>query len=224
MATKKSSSAAKKKAAPKKQAAKKKTTNARTSNAKESQASLFAHDESAQVSLQAATTSEASTSDKSNESSGGLYLFLVLAGIAVLFYVGYAKYKSKPSEANVAPAALETPAPKVEETKPPETNVEGTTPPEEAAKASDSKFLTDKIQSGKKWDEATTYCQSLGANLPSKLELADFSKSADKELKTDDQYWTKNFANATKAYAFSFKSGKSTSALKTAKLKVLCKN
>ena len=101
---------------------------------------------------------------------------------------------------------------------------ESTTAPEEAAKAEVKKFAVDKIESGKKWEEAGAYCEKLGAILPSRQEFADYSKEAALDLKTDDVYWTKNFANNTKAFAFNFKTGKSVTILKSEKHKVLCKN
>jgi hypothetical protein len=222
MATKKSSSAAKKKAAPKKQAAKKKSTSVKKPSAIEESAALYANDDSAHASLQsAASTSSNEKSDK-NESGNGVYLFLVLAGVAAIGYLGYAKYNSKKSEPTAEQTRVETPVVKVE--KKPAEQIETPTAPEEAAKAAIAKFAVDKIESGKKWDEAISYCEKLGASLPSKQEFADFSKEAPKELKSDETYWTKNFANNTKAYTFSLKTGKPASAVKTEKHKVLCKN
>ena len=222
MATKKSSSAAKKKAAPKKQAAKKKSTSVRKPSAIEESAALYANDDSAQASLQsAASTSSNEKSDK-NESGNGIYLFLVLAGVAAIGYLGYAKYNNKKSEASTSPVRVETPVTKTDD-KPVE-QVETSTAPEEAAKAAVAKFAVDKIETGKKWDEAVSYCEKLGANLPTKQEFADFSKEAPKDVKSDDLYWTKNFANNTKAFAFNLKAKKAISTIKTEKHKVLCKN
>jgi len=222
MATKKSSSAAKKKAAPKKQAAKKKTTSVKKPSAIEESAALYANDKSAQASLQsAASTSSNEKSDK-NESGNGIYLFLVLAGVAAIGYLGYAKYNNKKTESTAAPVKVETPVSKTEE-KPAET-VDAPTAPEEAAKAAVAKFAVDKIESGKKWEEAVSYCEKLGASLPTKQEFADFSKEAPKEVKSDDLYWTKNFANNTKAFAFNLKAKKALSTVKSEKHKVLCKN
>ncbi|MDZ4725090.1 MAG: hypothetical protein SH817_02960 [Leptospira sp.] len=223
MATKKSSSAAKKKAAPKKQAAKKKSTTVKKPSMREESASLFSNDESAQVSLQSAAVSTSSKDkNEKNESGNGVYLFLVLAGVAAIGYLGYAKYKSKSAETLPNQTKVETPEVKVD--KKPAEVTESTTAPEEAAKAEVKKFAVDKIESGKKWEEAGSYCEKLGAILPSRQEFADYSKEAASDLKTDDVYWTKNFANNTKAFAFNFKTGKSVTILKSEKHKVLCKN
>lgn len=211
MATKKSSSAAKKKAAPKKQAAKKKSTSVKRPTVIEESAALYANDDSAQASLQSAASK---SPNEKNESGNGIYLFLVLAGVAAIGYLGYAKYNSKKAEAPVV---------KVEE-KPmvPAT----TTAPEEAAKAVSAKFAVEKIESGKKWDEAVSYCEKLGAKLPTKQELADFSKDAPQDLKTKEMFWAMNTSakKASNGFVVSFKDGKSIVTPKSEKHKVLCKN
>ncbi len=216
MATKKSSSAAKKKAASKKQAVKKKSTAVKRPSAKAESAALYANDESAQASLQsAATTSNGEKKDKSG-SGNGIYLFLVLAGVAALLFLGYAKVtKNQSASTTSEPPKLEKPVEKVEETP---------TAPEEAVKAAIAKFAVDKIESGKKWEEAVSYCEKLGASLPSKQEFSDYAKDAPKELTTEDIYWTKNFANNSKAFAFNVNSKKVVTVSKTEKHKVLCKN
>ncbi len=217
MATKKSSSAAKKKAAPKKQAAKKKSTTVRKPTDREESAALYANDESTTSSLPEV---KKSSNDK-NESGNGIYLFLVLAGIAAIAYLGYAKFTGKKAEPKTEQTS-EAPKP-VTETKPTET-VDPLTAPEEAAKAALAKYAVDKIESGKKWEEAGSYCKSLGASLPTKTELTDYAKDAPKELKSDDTFWTSNVANdSKKAFVFSFKTGVKKT-LKTEKHKVLCKN
>lgn len=209
MATKKSSSAAKKKAAPKKQAAKKKSTSVKRPTVIEESAALYANDDSAQASLHSAAST---SSNEKNESGNGIYLFLVLAGVAAIGYLGYAKYNSKKAEAPVV---------KVEEKA-----IVPTTAPEEAAKAVSAKFAVEKIESGKKWDEAVSYCEKLGAKLPTKQELADFSKDAPEDLKTKEMFWAMNTSakKASNGFVVSFKDGKSIVTPKSEKHKVLCKN
>ncbi|TGN11025.1 hypothetical protein [Leptospira ilyithenensis] len=220
MATKKSSSAAKKKAAAKKPAAKKNSV--KKQSVREESGSLFASDESAHTSLQSAVKSTSETSEKS-ETGNGVYLFLVLAGVVAIGYLGYAKYSAKKNQTPVAgPAKVE--APKVEEKKT-EAITEAPTAPEEAAKAATSNFLVDKIEK-KVWSDASSYCKGIGANLPSKGELADFAKNAPKELKNDDKYWSGNESvkSKSKAIAVKLETGANFAEPKTNKNKVLCKN
>lgn len=215
MATKKSSSAAKK------QIAKKKSNIVKKQQNREEESSSFSIDDSAQASLQTAVKTSPEEATKKTESGNGIYLFLVLAGVAAIGYLGYAKYSSKKTQPETEPTKVE--APKMKEKKL-ETS-EASTAPEEAAKASMAKFAVDKIESGKKWEEAISYCKSIGASLPKKQELADFSKDAPKELKTKDLFWANNTQKKTgNGYVFSFKNGKSTSTVKTEKHKVICKN
>ncbi|BDA77127.1 hypothetical protein LPTSP3_g00570 [Leptospira kobayashii] len=222
MATKKSSSAAKKKAAAKKPAAKKNSV--KKQSVREESGSLFASDESAHASLQSAVKSTSETSEKS-ETGNGVYLFLVLAGVVAIGYLGYAKYSAKKNQAPAAePVKVEAEAPKVEEKKA-EVATEAPTAPEEAAKATTSNFLVDKIEK-KVWSDASSYCKGIGASLPSKGELADFAKNAPKELKNADKYWssTESVKSKSKAIAVKLETGANFAETKTNKNKVLCKN
>ncbi|TGN20375.1 hypothetical protein [Leptospira idonii] len=227
MATKKSSSAAKKKAAPKKQAAKKKSNTVKKQSVREESAALYTNDESAQASLQSAVTHSEPASEK-QESGNGIYLFLVLAGVAAIGYLGYAKYVAKKNQVAVEPAKVETTttpvAPKVEESKPEVT--EAPTAPEEAVASATSAYLVDKIGTKKKWTEAAAYCKEIGASLPSKQELGDFAKNASKELKNSDKYWSSNESAKSKEKAISIKleTGANFAEPKSTKNKVLCKN
>lgn len=218
MATKKSSSAAKKKAAPKKQAAKKKSTSVKNQSVIDESAALYTNDASVQASLQAETTNSIDTPQKS-ESGNGIYLFLVLAGVAAIGYLGYAKYTGKKAEPS---ATTTTPTPQTQEQVKPEVKVEKV---EEVPPVSvTQKFAVDKIEAGKKWEEANSYCEKMGAVLPSKQEFAEILKDAPSELKTGDIFWTKSYANDKKGFGFNLKSGKALSLPKTEKHKVVCKN
>ncbi|MCW7480196.1 hypothetical protein [Leptospira kanakyensis] len=215
MATKKSSSAAKKKAV--KKAAKKTNTVKKQSTRNES-ASLFRNDESAQVSLQS-PVSHSEGSSQSKESGNGVYLFLVLAGVLAIGYLGYVKYfKTK------APVAV-TSAPADAQTKPvaaePEKKVEETPAPAEESTAG---FLVDKVAS-KKWTEAAAYCKSVGGVVPSKDDLVKFAATAPKEIKSsEEKYWTKTEVDKKLGLAYRFSNGKAPKVDKATSLKVLCKN
>ncbi|TGM39376.1 hypothetical protein EHQ75_10260 [Leptospira levettii] len=230
MATKKSSSAAKKKAV--KKAAKKTNTVKKQSTRNES-ASLFGNDESAQASLQS-PVSHSESSHGTKESGNGVYLFLVLAGILAIGYLGYVKYlkpkaptATTQAEAPKAPTATtqaEAPkAPADAQTKPvadaPEKKVE-----EAPKEVVSSGFLVDKIAS-KKFTEAAAYCKSVGGVVPSKEDLVKFAATAPNEIKTsEDKFWTKTEVDKKSGLAFRFSNGKAPKVDKATSLKVLCKN
>ncbi|TGK96202.1 hypothetical protein EHQ30_06210 [Leptospira brenneri] len=214
MATKKSSSAAKKKAV--KKAAKKTNTVKKQSTRNES-ASLFRNDESAQVSLQS-PVSHSEGSSQSKESGNGVYLFLVLAGVLAIGYLGYVKYFKTKAPAPVATASVPADA----QTKPvpePEKKAEET-PLEESTAG----FLVDKVAS-KKWTEASAYCKSVGGVVPSKDDLVKFAATAPKEIKSsEEKYWTKTEVDKKLGLAYRFSNGKAPKVDKATSLKVLCKN
>lgn len=217
MATKKSSRAAKKKSAPKK-AAKKPASASKAQNSKKEQTLFFANDESAQASLQSPVPASESSETSEKEANNGVYMFLVLAGVLAIAYLGYSKWQNSKKE----PVAVETKqvvtAPKAEE-KP---AVEETKS-EETATAS-AGFLIEKI-STKKWNDAASYCKSIGGNLPTKQELVDFSKSAPAKLKENtDKYWTSMEDGKKSAFATRLSNGKTSSLTKVTETKVLCKN
>lgn len=214
MATKKSSSAAKKKAA--KKAAKKATKVKRTSPKQES-SSLFTQDVTEQVSLQSPVSSSEERSNQEKEAGKGVYLFLVIAGVLAIAYLGYVKYsKSKTADATAAAAvdskATATKAPVVEEK-----------PAEPVSSATPGEYLVDKIAS-KKWTEAATYCQSEGGSLPLQTELASYKESAPDSIKTNaERFWTKGEFDKKLAVAYRFSDGKVSRIDKTKSLQVLCK-
>ncbi|MGV3667329.1 MAG: hypothetical protein ACO1NV_14460 [Leptospira bouyouniensis] len=218
MATKKSSSAAKKKAV--KKAAKKTNTVKKQSTRNES-ASLFRNDETAQASLQSPVSHSEGSSHGTKESGNGVYLFLVLAGILAIGYLGYVKYL-KPK----APAAAQTETSKVPadaQTKPVAEAAEKKV--EEAPKeVTAAGFLTDKIAS-KKFAEAAAYCKSVGGVVPSKDDLVKFAATAPNEIKTsEDKFWTKTEVDKKSGLAYRFSNGKAPKVDKATSLKVLCKN
>ncbi|EKJ88018.1 hypothetical protein [Leptospira meyeri] len=215
MATKKSSSAAKKKAV--KKAAKKTNTVKKQSTRNES-ASLFRNDESAQVSLQS-PVSHSEGSSQTKESGNGVYLFLVLAGVLAIGYLGYVKYFKTKAQTPVATASVPADA----QTKPvaaePEKKVE-----EAPAEESTAGFLVDKVAS-KKWSEAAAYCKSVGGVVPSKEDLVKFAATAPKEIKSsEEKYWTKTEVDKKSGLAYRFSNGKAPKVDKATSLKVLCKN
>lgn len=214
MATKKSSSAAKKKAV--KKAAKKTNTVKKQSTRNES-ASLYKNDESAQVSLQSPVSHSDGSSHGTKESGNGVYLFLVLAGVLAIGYLGYVKYFK--TKAPVAVASVPADA----QTKPvaaaPETKVE-----EAQTEAPAAGFLVDKVAS-KKWSEAGAYCKSVGGVVPSKDDLVKFAATAPKEIKSsEEKYWTKTEVDKKSGLAYRFSNGKAPKVDKATSLKVLCKN
>ncbi|MDF3821416.1 hypothetical protein P3G55_16045 [Leptospira sp. 96542] len=218
MATKKSSSAAKKKTAPKKKVAKKQSKTVKKQSVREEQTALFTFDESAQASLQSPVSQSEETPKSSKESGNGVYLFLVIAGVAAIGYLAYAKFsKSKQEPGPAAQTKVETPAKKVEEE---------TKPVVEEVKSSESSgFLVDAIAS-KKWADAASYCKSVNGTLPTNVELVAYSKSlpADKKASLSDKYWTTLEDGKKNAFAVKISTGKTSSSAKTTELKVLCKN
>lgn len=219
MATKKSSSAAKKKAV--KKAANKTNTVKKQSTRNES-ASLFGNDESAQASLQSPVSHSEGSSHGAKESGNGVYLFLVLAGILAIGYLGYVKYL-KPNAPATTTQAEAPKAPADAQTKPvadtPEKKVEEA--PKEVAS---SGFLVDKIAS-KKFAEAAAYCKSVGGVVPSKDDLVKFAATAPSEIKTsEDKFWTKTEVDKKSGLAYRFSNGKAPKVDKATSLKVLCKN
>ncbi|MCG6139952.1 hypothetical protein [Leptospira mtsangambouensis] len=217
MATKKSSSAAKKKAVKK---AAKKTNTVKKQSTRNEGASLFRNDESAQVSLQS-PVSHSEGSSQTKESGNGVYLFLVLAGVLAIGYLGYVKYFKTKAQTPVATASVPADA----QTKPvaaePEKKVEETPAPAEESTAG---FLVDKVAS-KKWSEAAAYCKSVGGVVPSKDDLVKFAATAPKEIKSsEEKYWTKTEVDKKSGLAYRFSNGKAPKVDKATSLKVLCKN
>lgn len=195
----------------------KKTNTVKKQSTRNESASLFRNDESAQVSLQSPVSHSDGSSHGTKESGNGVYLFLVLAGVLAIGYLGYVKYfKTK------APVAVAT-VPADAQTKPvpaePEKKVEEAKPEVSAAG-----FLVDKVAS-KKWTEAAAYCKSVGGVVPSKDDLVKFAATAPKEIKSsEEKYWTKTEVDKKSGLAYRFSNGKAPKVDKATSLKVLCKN
>lgn len=218
MATKKSSSAAKKKSASKK--ASKKTSTVKKQTAKKEQSMLFSHDESAQASLQSPVHTPEVSESSEKETGNGVYMFLVIAGVLAIAYLGYSKWQNSKKAASPTETKQEVTAVKAEEKTP--------APTEEVSKSDESSsvagFLTDKI-AAKKYADAASYCKSVNGTLPSKQDLVEFSKTAPAKLKANtDKYWTNLEDGKKNAFAVRLSNGKTSSVAKTIETKVLCKN
>jgi hypothetical protein len=157
----------------------------------------------------APTTSYSSPAESQDE---GIFLkLIVVLGAFVIAYVAYNKITGKkmnPAVPSTANSQTEAPASVPEKV-------------EQSAPAGG--FFVDKIERNKTFDEATEYCASLNAKLPTKEQLIGLdAKIPDSmDLKDKTQFWTSSL-EGNKAVWVRFDNNSSGVKSKKNKFSVLC--
>jgi hypothetical protein len=156
----------------------------------------------------APTTSYSSAAESQDE---GIFLkLIVVLGAFVIAYVAYNKITGKKMNPAVPASNPQAEAP--------------ASPQEKADMAAPAGgFLVDKIERSKTFDEATEYCASLNAKLPTKDQLVGLdAKIPDSmDLKDKTQFWTSTL-EGNKAVWVRFDNNSSGVKSKKNKFSVLC--